>query len=153
MSLRKFIRTILKEQEEKVSFSTKEDEDRIEMTLKKGEEKMGKIGMEILFEPYQYEFSDVFTEEQFEKIFPEPNIVKIEYLEVKDAYKGMGYGKLLMKKGLAKMKVKGYKQFYLNASPMGFSGLQLNDLVDFYESFGFRGIKYQGGNVLMALTL
>ena len=40
---------------------------------------------------------------------------------------------------------------YLNASPMGFDGLSLEDLTGFYEKFGFKVIKEQGGNNLMGI--
>jgi len=46
-----------------------------------------------------------------------------------------------------------YKEIYLNASPMGFKGLQLDDLVKFYEHFGFKEILHQGHNVQMLLSL
>jgi hypothetical protein len=41
------------------------------------------------------------------------------------------------------------KPIYLNASPMGFSGLNLEDLTNFYKKFGFSVFKKQGNNNLM----
>jgi hypothetical protein len=38
---------------------------------------------------------------------------------------------------------------YLNASPMGTQGLNLNDLSGFYKSFGFEETLHQGGNIQM----
>jgi hypothetical protein len=57
-----------------------------------------------------------------------------------------------MKRGIGLMKKNGYKQFYLNASPMGFKGFGTIDLVDFYKKFGFKELLNQGHNVLMCVN-
>jgi GNAT superfamily N-acetyltransferase len=115
-------------------------------------EKIGSLTMEILYDSYNYEFDDVFDEEEFEDLFPESEIVKIEYLNVEDKYKNSGVGSELMKRGMILMRKNGYTQFYLNASPMGMSGLNTNELVNFYKKFGFKEILNQGHNVLMSVT-
>jgi GNAT superfamily N-acetyltransferase len=115
-------------------------------------EKIGSLTMEILYDSYNYEFDDVFDEEEFEDLFPESEIVKIEYLNVEDKYKNSGVGSELMKRGMVLMRKNGYTQFYLNASPMGRSGLNTNELVNFYKKFGFKEILNQGHNVLMSVT-
>ena len=53
----------------------------------------------------------------------------------------------------AKIKEMGYHQIYLNASPMGFEGLNITDLVWFYKGFGFKEILNQGHNVQMLLNI
>lgn len=127
------------------------DEDRTTITAYDGTTKVGSIIIEILYNAY-YEFDDVLDEDEFDELYPDNEIVKIEHIEVLDTYKNKGIGSDLMKRGIKLMKSKGYEQFYLNASPMGFSGLDTQDLVDFYEKFGFRILLDQGHNVLMSIT-
>lgn len=117
-------------------------------------ESIGKLSFLILNDAYQYEFSDDFSEDDFYDIFPDDTttIIKIEHIEIDDEFKNLGIASQLMEYSIEWMKKKGYSQFYLNASPMGFSGLRLKTLVKFYEKFGFKSILNQGNNVQMALT-
>jgi GNAT superfamily N-acetyltransferase len=102
-----------------------------------------------LYDSYTYEFDDVFDEDTFNKLYPDDTIIKIEHLEIYDNYKNNVIGFKLMKYGMDYMKNQGYKQFYLNASPIGSTGLNTTDLVEFYKKFGFKILKNQGHNVLM----
>jgi len=136
-----------------ITFKKSVDEDRTTITAYINNKKVGLLSMEILYDAYHYEFEDVFDEDTFNEIYPDSEIVKIEYIEVDDNYKNSGIGSELMKRGMELMKKKGYKQFYLNASPMGFKGLGTMDLVDFYKKFGFKELLNQGNNVLMGLIL
>ena len=127
------------------------DEDRTTITAFVGNKKVGSLSMVILFDAYQYEF-DEFDEDTFDELYPNINIVKIEHIEIDDNYKNSGIGSELMERGMKLMKVNGYNQFYLNASPMGFNGLGTMDLVDFYKKFGFKELLNQGHNVLMGVV-
>lgn len=149
--IREEIEHFLEQQDFVLKFKTSVDEDRTTIQAFVDGEKIGSLHMEELF-GYSFEFEDVFDEDEFLKIFPRERIIKIEHIKVDDFYKNEGIGTMLMKKGIETMKKKGFDQFYLNASPMGSSGLNLNDLVDFYKKFGFKELLHQGGNVLMALT-
>jgi len=97
--------------------------------------------------PY-YEVDDIFTEEEIDEIFSDDLTLKMEHLEVKDEYKGQGYAKELVKEGLKYAKKQG-NEIYLNASPIGHSGLNLNDLTKFYKKFGFKVLYKQGPNNIM----
>lgn len=134
-------------------FKESVDEDRITITAHINNNKVGSLSMEILFDAYQYEFEDVFDEDTFDELYPDSEIVKIEHIEVDDNYKNSGIGSQLMGRGMKLMKKNGYNQFYLNASPIGFTGLRTMDLVDFYKKFGFKELLNQGHNVLMGMTL
>jgi DNA repair protein RadC len=114
------------------------------------------IGEVILVETYpEYEFlEDINNDEEIlnELGVSEGDLIgKIEHIQIKDEYKGKGYAKLLMKKAIELAKEKGLMPLYLNASPMGYSGLNLADLTSFYKSFGFEVFLRQGGNNLMIL--
>jgi len=135
-----------------LKFKLSNDEDRTTITAYNINNKIGSVSSDILFNSYQYEFDDVFSEEEFDKIYPKDNIIKIEYIEIDDNLKNQGIATKLMGLIMNTMKKRGYTQFYLNASPMGFTGLGLNDLIEFYKKFGFKELKYQGNNVLMGVN-
>lgn len=147
------INNFLFEQRLNIRYLISSDEDNVTITARINNNIIGKIVFEEMIDSYEYEFSDVFTYDEFYSIFKDDNITKIDYIDVNDNYKNKGIGTELMKIGLNYMKKRGDTQFYLNASPMGFSGLRLMDLVEFYKAFGFFEIKHQGGNILMAMIL
>ena len=145
---------ILTEETDSIKFINTEDEDdRHTINAYIGKNKVGSITMEILFDSYIYEFSDVFSEDEFDEMFPENEIVKIESINVIDGYRGNGIAKKLMSEALDKMKTNGHTQFYLNAYPMGFHGLNVSSLIEFYKKFNFEVILDQGNNALMRLIL
>mgnify|MGYP005606948671 FL=1 len=153
MKIRKF-REYLNEQENNISIRKSVDEDRIRIKITayiKGL-KIGSLSMEILYEAYQYEFEDVFDEDTFNELYPKSEIVKIEHIDVDDQYRNSGIGYKLMERGMELMKKNGCNQFYLNASPMGFNGLNTINLVNFYKKFGFKELLNQGHNVLMGVV-
>lgn len=156
MELRKFIATTIREylneNVNNITFKKSVDEDRTTITAYINNNKVGSLSMEFLFDAYQYEFEDVFDEDTFDEMYPDSEIVKIEHIEVDDNYKNSGIGSELMKHGMELMKKNGYNQFYLNASPMGFKGLNTMDLVNFYKKFGFKELLNQGHNVLMGVV-
>lgn len=131
-----------------------DDGDRIIIAEYDEDDIIGKIVLNLLYEPYTYEFNYDFTEEEYEEIFDDADfMIKIEHIEVDDGYKRTGIAKKLMSDALKFIKKKNVKMVYLNASPMGFSGLGINDLVKFYEKFKFKTIKDQGHNVQMLLKI
>jgi GNAT superfamily N-acetyltransferase len=124
-----------------------DDEDRIKISIEN-------IGEAILVISYpKYEFQEDLTEKEFDKIGLEEEepIGKIEHIQVEDKEKGKGYAKLLMNKVIEVAKERGMFPLYLNASPMGSRGLNIEDLTEFYKSFGFKVFKKQGNNNLMLL--
>ena len=133
----------------KVKFDIDDDEEEERVTISiKG------IGQVVLVETFpEYEFIDDIDEDTLEELGVEEGdiIGKIEHLEIEDKYKGQGYAKLLMNKAIEVAKEKGLMPLYLNASPMGINGLDINDLTAFYESFGFEVFLEQGNNNLMIL--
>lgn len=129
-----------------------DDGDRIIITAYYNDENIGQIISNILFDSYSYEFDDVFNEDEFYEIYPDDHVIKIEHIEIDDYYKGSGVGTALMNRMMKIMKNEGYNQFYLNASPMGFSGLDLSNLIKFYEKFGFKVLKHQGNNAIMGVV-
>jgi GNAT superfamily N-acetyltransferase len=135
-----------------ITYKKSINENRTTLTALIDNKKIGLLSMEVLFDAYQYEFDDVFDEDTFEKLYPNSEIVKIEHIEVDDNYKNFGIGSELMKLGMELMKKNGYNQFYLNASPIGFKGLETMELVDFYKKFGFKELLNQGHNVLMGVV-
>lgn len=136
-----------------IKFITKnEDEDRIKISAFYGDELIGYIILELNQNAYWY-FEDDFSEDDYYKMFPNDEFIKIEHIEIEDYYKRSGIAKKLMELAIKKSKQLRYDQIYLNASPMGFSGLKLNDLVEFYKKFGFKEILNQGNNVQMLLNI
>jgi GNAT superfamily N-acetyltransferase len=127
-----------------------EDEDYTNITVSKNGKKVGELCMLELMDSYSYEFDDVLTEDEFDELFPDDYIIKIDSLKVEDGFKGEGIASSLMEYGLNYMVNEGYTQFFLNASPMGFTGLKLNHLVNLYSKFGFKEILDQGNNMLMS---
>jgi GNAT superfamily N-acetyltransferase len=100
----------------------------------------------------EYEFVDDISEDELENLdlYEDDFISKIENLRINDGHKGKGYAKLLMNKALDYIDENYSYPIYLNASPMQSDGmLNLNDLTGFYEKFGFKVFKRQGGNNLM----
>lgn len=120
-------------------FKIEEDEDRVKIIAINNGNIVGYIILEFVTDGY-WEFEDEMDEDMYNTIFPDDKFVKIEVLEVKDEYKGKGFAKELMSKAIEYSKKKGETVMYLNASPMGHTGLNLQDLVRFYQSFGFKTI-------------
>lgn len=146
------INSFLNENSNKIVYKKTIDEDRTIITSYIDGVKVGSLAMEILFHAYEHEFEDVIDEDMFDEMYPGGEIVKIDHIEIDDNYKSSGIGSELMRRGMEMMKKKGYNQFYLNASPMGFRGLRTADLVEFYKKFGFKEFLNQGHNVLMGVT-
>ena len=134
-------------------FNTTVDEDRVTINAIKDKKIVGNIVLEFIMDAYR-EFEDVIedgdmTEDEYNAIFPNDRFAKIEHLDVIDGEKGNGYAKQLMQKAMAYARSNGESVMYLNASPMGFKGLNINDLTGFYNTFGFQTLIDSGHNVEM----
>ena len=134
-------------------FNTEVDEDRVTISAIKDRKIVGKVVIEFVFDAYR-EFEDAIengdmTDDDYNAIFPNDRFAQIEYLNVVDGEKGKGYAKILMQKAINTAREKGENVMYLNASPMGLSGLNINDLSGFYETFGFQKLIDSGHNVEM----
>lgn len=130
-----------------VKFKIKTDEDRTEISIPN-------IGVVIVTETTPgYEFMEYIGEDALEDmgLSEDDFIGKIEHLEVEDSYKGQGYAKLLMDEAIKFARTNGMMPLYLNASPMGSSGLDSSSLPNFYKRFGFNTFLDQGHNKLMIL--
>lgn len=120
-----------------ITYDDKDDYITINASL--GSDIIGYVTAQSIDDGYIY-FEDMMDEEAFYDTFPSGNFLRIESLEIKDYYKGTGYGKLLMKTIIQYAKDHEFDTIYLNASPMGNSGLPISELVNFYKSSGFSDI-------------
>jgi GNAT superfamily N-acetyltransferase len=116
---------------------------------------IAKLNLDIMAGMFDYYFQGDFTEEEYDQYFPNDATTFISWVEVyNDIHKGNGIARRLMNMAIEKSKQLGFDRIYLNASPIqSEKSLPLNDLVDFYKSFGFEIIKHQGGNAQMLLTM
>jgi GNAT superfamily N-acetyltransferase len=127
------------------------NEDTIEIEADYENQTIAKLIMEYFFEGYWY-VDDALSEDQYKELFPDDTYAAIHRIDVYN-YRQSGVGRALMQKALDKIKSDGYNRVYLNASPLGYGGASLNDLVRFYKSFGFEEILHQGNNVQMILKI
>lgn len=111
-----------------------------------------KVVMEVVHDPYEYDFRGVVSQEKYDRFMPMGPAVKIEHVE--SANPGKGFGTTAMHGAIEAMRDMGHETFYLNASPMIARGAisKISDLIRFYEKFGFRVVQHQGGNAMMALS-
>lgn len=114
-------------------------------------EEIGYITIEFIVNGF-WMFEGEISEEEYERYFPNDIFAKIETLKIYDKYKGNGYSKKIIKKAIDYIKNKGEEVIYLNASPMGY-GLNLNELVNLYKSFGFKTIISYPENKEMILNI
>lgn len=135
------------------SFKYRRNEDEININAFHDNKLIAKLTMEDMQNAYWY-FENEISEEQYYELFPDDRFMNIQSLEVSDPrMRGEGIAKELMVRAIAKAKQLGYKQIFLNASPMGNKGLNLPSLTSFYESLGFKPFLHQGDNTLMILNL
>ena len=112
--------------------------------------KIGYIVYTPLYEPMEYELEGFIGDEEFDELYPDgDNIIKIDYLVVNPQYRGKGIASKLMNMVLDSTSKDGHTEYYLNASPMD-DYTDLNELIKFYNKFGFKTFKHQGVNALMA---
>jgi GNAT superfamily N-acetyltransferase len=127
--------------ESPVTFTTFDDDGRVTISAMVGRTNVGYIIVEQLMNGY-WMFEDDMSEDEYSKLFPDDKFLKIEHLLIFDDYKGGGYGKQLVNQAIQYAKEIGENIIYLNASPMGNSGLNIGNLVSFYKSFGFKTLPH-----------
>jgi ribosomal protein S18 acetylase RimI-like enzyme len=139
-----------------IEYVTNSDEESDEIKIEafhKGV-KIGDAIAKLLFGDFYYEFDDVMSEDDVYELFPDNILAKIEHVEVSKQYRGSGIAKEMMNRLLGELEQQGFKQLYLNASPMGINkGFDKSELVNFYQKFGFDILLDQGGNTLMIKKL
>ena len=123
--------------ENPITFTTFDDDGRVTISAHVGRTNVGNIIVEQLMNVY-WMFEDDMSEDEYDELFPDDTFLRIEHLFVPDDYKDKGYGKALVAQAIQYAKEIGEKIIYLNASPMGSSGLNINNLTNFYKSFGFQ---------------
>ncbi len=121
---------------ESLNFEEEINEDEVYIKADLDGDYVGTVHFQYVVSGY-FEFEDEMTEEEYNNLFPNDSFARIEALNVSDEYKGKGYGKELISRALKEIKKTGEDRVYLNANPMGFSGLPINALVEFYKKFGF----------------
>jgi GNAT superfamily N-acetyltransferase/predicted nucleotidyltransferase len=137
----------------KTSFKLNQVEDDITINAIHDNKIIASITMEPMLSAYWF-FEDEISEEQYDELFPEDKFMNIQHLVVSDTrMRGEGIAKKLMIQAIKKSIQLGYAQIYLNASPMGVEGLNLPNLIGFYQKFGFKVFLNQGNNALMILKL
>ena len=116
---------------------------------------IAKLNLDIMVNMFEYYFEGDFTEEEYDQYFPNNATTFISWVEVyNDIHKGNGIARRLMNMAIAKSKELGFDRIYLNASPIqSEKSLPLNELINFYKSFGFQIIKHQGHNAQMLLVM
>lgn len=137
-----------------VKFKSKKTEDGYELLAFHNNEEVASLVLDETTNGY-WIFDGDLTQDEYDEIFPEDKFMQITHLSIPDpTYRGGGLARKLMTLAIQKSKKLGYNTIYLNASPIqSDKGLNLNDLVSFYESFGFNVFKHQGNNALMVLYL
>jgi GNAT superfamily N-acetyltransferase len=109
---------------------------------------VGSLYVNLVYDIYtEFEEDEEFTEEDIENIFEEDVVVKISWLKTEDDFRSKGVATLLMKKAMSFFEKQGYKEYYVNASPMG--NMNLENLVNFYRKFGFISFYEWEGNAVM----
>jgi GNAT superfamily N-acetyltransferase len=114
---------------------------------------IGKIYFVEMWDNYEVDFKDIITEDEFDELFPDMDIANINYLTVNEEYRNNGVGRKLMELGMAARNFEHNdnetKQFYLNACTFNNANCNLDDLVKFYKSLGFKEFKRHENNVHM----
>ena len=139
---------------EPLEFKTFKDDDEDRTTIEgyDGGKFVGQVIFEHMVAAYWY-FEDDFTEDEYDEMFPDDELLRVEHLKVQPEYMRKGYGDQLMKECVRMMKETGVKKAYLNASPMGSEGAQLSQLIKIYEKYGFKVLMHQGHNAQMIMDI
>lgn len=90
-----------------------------------------------------------FSQEQYDKMFPDNRYLKVELLSVDREYRRHGVGTMLMDAAIKYADESGWKEMYLEASPLDTQGLPLDELAHYYEKFGFKPVLRKDDNVFM----
>ena len=112
----------------------------------------GNVEIEVLYESYDYEFSTILSEIEFANEFRKEPIVKIARVEVDPKYRGRGMATHLLTEAFRSLRLAGFTQWFLNASPLDEEGPSLFQLEDFYSKFGFHKEQLRDESTLMWFT-
>jgi|AntRauTorcE11897_2_1112592.scaffolds.fasta_scaffold07116_3 GNAT superfamily N-acetyltransferase len=135
-----------------LKFETESDDEYVKIKAFLNGNEIGHINIEFIISGF-WIFEGEITEEEYDEHFPNDRFAKIESFKVYDKYKGKGYSKEIFKKGIDYIQKSSDEEIiYLNASPMGY-GLDIDQLVNLYKSFGFETIISYPENKEMILRL
>lgn len=149
--IKQLIRQIISEnQYDNIHWSTHEDEDRLVIEASLNGTIVARATLEMLNDGYGFDLEDFDDVKPLDRSKP---IMKLESILVINAHKGQGLGKLMMEEIIEETRKRGFEQMFLNASPMGWTGLTHSGLVAFYKKFGFEEIENQGGNTIMGALI
>jgi len=128
------------------------DEDKLTYHLFEGGKELGCIEIEVLYESYEYEFMEILSELEFANQFrPEP-IVKFLLVEVHPNNRSIGVATFMLTEVFKRLRLAGFTQWFLNASPLDTNGLTLHQLEGFYSKFGFKREQMREESTLMWFT-
>lgn len=125
------------------------DDDLFDFTLYVNDEEVGRLEIEALYDSYLYEFSNVLSNEEFLKEFRDEPIVKIARLEIDEKFRKNGYASYLLTESFKKLRLAGFTQWFLNASPLDDNAMTLEHLEEFYGRFGFKKKNSRDKSTLM----
>lgn len=133
---------------EGLTFKTEKSEDNIYIYAIESKEKIGKVDVEIYhYESGKYWFEDIMDEDEYDEMFQGSPFAMINHIEIVGGSGGNGVGTALMNKALERIKKLGLGTIVLNACPL--NRVPLSTLTTWYEKFGFKIYKHQGGNAIM----
>jgi GNAT superfamily N-acetyltransferase len=122
--------------------------------IKKTGDQVGNLAINVEYDVDEDSFVfEAYSGEPFyEKLIDHDTVVEIQHLVVEDEYQGQGIATKLYALAIKEIK-KVFKDaaIFINASPMGNVGLDLQDLIRFYQKAGFKVLKNYGDNALLWL--
>ena len=142
---------------ERVFFDYDIDDDKVTIRAIVNKQAVGMIELVFVSDAYS-EFKDLIdsgdmTQQEFKSIFPNNRYVEIKTLRVENDEQGKGYAKKLLDEAKIYLKKDNQYVLYLNASPIGNSGRDIEGLVKLYKDAGFETIIDDGHNVEMFMEI
>jgi len=125
------------------------DYDKIYYIIHEDNCEVGRAEIEILYDSYEYEFTSVLSKIEFSQEFRDEPIVKISRLEVDVQHREKGIATYLLNESFKNLRLAGYTQWFLNASPLDQNGPSLFQLEKFYAKFGFLRKQLRNQSTLM----
>jgi GNAT superfamily N-acetyltransferase len=125
------------------------DDDKLNFLLYEDGCVCGSVEIEVLYESYDYEFMNILSELEFAKEFRDEPIVKISRIEVEPMHRGKGIATYLLSEVFKRLRLAGFTQWFLNASPLDENGPNLIQLESFYNKYGFHSEQIRDKSTLM----
>lgn len=140
---KKFIYKTLSSDEKKFKWTRKKTDEGFDInvtTIKDGSE-VGSIIVEFMY-VNEEEFTPYEGEPFYADLMATEMMVNIVSLEVNEKFQGQGVAKYILNLAIDEIKKRysGYPVF-INASPTGSHGINLDDLIKFYQRAGFKVLK------------